>query len=343
MAVVQPMGNTWCAGDTATLRDPCMLETIPKKNGRKVVSHFFGRNKAETKDITAGSWLRFCRKHYQHAQYRDPKNFSIRQCNLVIAQLLRIRDSGKFEYVKLGLRLRSATDDTDEADTADPPTTPDNAKRVRADGTKMRKAPDLKEPGPLPDWLREQLSDHVTFDHMYKILRLLRFCLEQQAVKDNMPDIEILPVTAARDAQYERQRENQAKNAWRKHKTIAQVALELEEEEAKVKAASKTSGKTATPGRLILKLKTSVPTALHNGATPTPSTASGRFTPTLLSTHSNGPVEAGPNSNQPNKKRSREEMEEEIDLHLNQLELPTSYKVRKRSHSCARISALPFA
>lgn len=40
---------------------------------RKVLSHFFGRNKTETKRMPKSAWLRVCRKHYQRKRYRGSR------------------------------------------------------------------------------------------------------------------------------------------------------------------------------------------------------------------------------------------------------------------------------
>ena len=38
---------------------------------RKVVSHFFGRNKKCTRQLPDESWVKYCRKHYQRLRYRS--------------------------------------------------------------------------------------------------------------------------------------------------------------------------------------------------------------------------------------------------------------------------------
>jgi len=44
-----------------------------EKNIRKSVSHFFGRNKGCTKNITKDMWVLYCRKHYQRGRYNGQK------------------------------------------------------------------------------------------------------------------------------------------------------------------------------------------------------------------------------------------------------------------------------
>lgn len=150
------------------------------------------------------------------------------QCYLVIEQLKIIQKTGKFLYVKLALRLRS---DDEESPTASSKKNRNKSseptERVRPDGTPMRKKPKLKEPAPLPDWLRAQLRDHVTFEHMMRILQVLHHELEKSG--GEMPDIEILPITKERDQMIRRKRENQRKAEEKKMRLLEDVKREREQ------------------------------------------------------------------------------------------------------------------
>lgn len=54
-----------CAGEPQACRG--------EQNIRKSVSHFFGRNKSCTKNITKDMWVLYCRKHYQRGRYNAQK------------------------------------------------------------------------------------------------------------------------------------------------------------------------------------------------------------------------------------------------------------------------------
>ena len=61
---------------------------------RKVVSHFFGRNKLATRKIPKNLWVYFCRKHYQRSRYRNPRGFACLQIQLVQTQIGNLRRWG---------------------------------------------------------------------------------------------------------------------------------------------------------------------------------------------------------------------------------------------------------
>ena len=54
---------------------------------RKVISHFFGRNKICTLLFPQCAWLWCCRKHYQRCRYRDKENTEVTQMDYVVRQL----------------------------------------------------------------------------------------------------------------------------------------------------------------------------------------------------------------------------------------------------------------
>lgn len=62
---------------------------------RKAISHILGRNKLCTRQIPREIWVHFCRKHYQRSRYRNPKEYSKLQCDLVQKQIRRIHEWSK--------------------------------------------------------------------------------------------------------------------------------------------------------------------------------------------------------------------------------------------------------
>ncbi|RPA81071.1 hypothetical protein BJ508DRAFT_116372 [Ascobolus immersus RN42] len=71
---------------------------------RKVVSHVFGRNKAETRAIPQNVWVYYCRKHYQRSRYRNPNGFAVLQCELVRRQIDRLITWGGVENWSVKVR-----------------------------------------------------------------------------------------------------------------------------------------------------------------------------------------------------------------------------------------------
>ncbi|KAL6721466.1 hypothetical protein ACLMJK_000569 [Lecanora helva] len=59
------------------------------KDYRKVVSHFFGRNKKCTQNLPKDAWIVWCRKHYQRYKYRaeEDGNWHLRQLEQIRDQL----------------------------------------------------------------------------------------------------------------------------------------------------------------------------------------------------------------------------------------------------------------
>ena len=294
-------GNPWCVGDAVTFGEPCQLETIPKSDARKCISHFFGRNKAETRDVQDEYWFRFCRKHYQHALYRDPDRYGLNQCKLVMRQLEVIQQSGQFLYVKLGLRLRSVEDQAQSL-------SPDDAAapRVRLDGSAKRKKPDMKPPAAVPEWLRPQLSEWVSFDQMRKILKCLHYFLNKDG--GEMPDIEILPVTAERHEQQERKRCQAAKRQHNRRESFRRLVLEREEERDSP-AAIEPPTKASTTALLAVDVNTAVQAPLSSGTTGTPSSATSLATVGDMNLKSSTLSEADAVSTKLSTKRSRENYE----------------------------------
>ncbi|RKU45692.1 hypothetical protein DL546_006558 [Coniochaeta pulveracea] len=69
----------------------CMIEEgcDDERHFRKVISHFFGRNKTCTRTIPEHVWCHFCRKHYQRNHYQN-KHFGRLSIELVIRQVIYV-------------------------------------------------------------------------------------------------------------------------------------------------------------------------------------------------------------------------------------------------------------
>jgi hypothetical protein len=75
---------------------------------RKVFSHLFGRNKAETRGIPKHCWIRWCRKHYQRFTYRESLagNWHKHLLRLVREQLDRLEDQTDIQSWRIALRKK---------------------------------------------------------------------------------------------------------------------------------------------------------------------------------------------------------------------------------------------
>lgn len=74
---------------------------------RKVVSHFFGRNKKCTRCIPAWVWIHLCRQHYQRMRYRSNKDFSAIQMDFIIDTLHNLARWDGVLDVEITLRKRA--------------------------------------------------------------------------------------------------------------------------------------------------------------------------------------------------------------------------------------------
>jgi hypothetical protein len=76
---------------------------------RRVVSHYFGRNKGCTRAIPDNIIPVFCRKHYQRARYRQAdEDFTEMQMNLISLAVANMKELGTIVNFDLKLRKRAA-------------------------------------------------------------------------------------------------------------------------------------------------------------------------------------------------------------------------------------------
>ncbi|KAL9116278.1 MAG: hypothetical protein Q9187_007199 [Circinaria calcarea] len=86
-----------------TFSEGCMLES----EDRKVVSHYFGRNKLCTLGVPDHIWAPYCRKHYQRTRYRNVGNYVDIQMDLVKTTLKRMKKWGGVADFEFTLRLQA--------------------------------------------------------------------------------------------------------------------------------------------------------------------------------------------------------------------------------------------
>ena len=102
------------AGSKCTYMDNCKLESPD----RRVISHFFGRNKKETRAMPDECWVTYCRQHYQRCRYRMPAAaFAALQMDLVWQTVEKLEAWGGICSWEIAMRKR-ALDDIAKEDAA---------------------------------------------------------------------------------------------------------------------------------------------------------------------------------------------------------------------------------
>jgi hypothetical protein len=82
----------------------CTLPAPP----RRIVSHYFGRNKKETRAIPESVWVFYCRQHYQRAKYRQRTHvYAQTQMRLVRQTVENLQAWGGVTDFAINLRKRA--------------------------------------------------------------------------------------------------------------------------------------------------------------------------------------------------------------------------------------------
>ncbi|KAJ5621484.1 hypothetical protein N7528_006267 [Penicillium herquei] len=211
---------------------PCSMTPSPDgMHYRKVVSHFFGRNKASTKLFPEFIWVHYCRKHYQRARYRADL-WPFTQCELVLESLARMEEWGGVEDFQLTLRRRELKRVAGEEEAAG-----DGQLSVGVGGgeesggegegeggegvegsptpaERHRRHP-VAQVAPVPEWLRQSAARNMSFGDIRRIVGQITGHMQQVAAAEQaereavagpesrpqriletrvrFPDIEILP------------------------------------------------------------------------------------------------------------------------------------------------------
>ena len=148
---------------------------------RKVISHFFGRNKKCTRAIPENVWAMFCRRHYQRSRYRNVHNFGSVQMDLIRKTVENLEDWGGIAHFELTLRKRTlmAIKHEDEHDQeVEDSTTNDSPSAPKA----LRCA---------DRWLITYLGKKKSFDDVYDFVDVVQEHIQQN--KSKLPEFEILP------------------------------------------------------------------------------------------------------------------------------------------------------
>lgn len=149
----------------------CLTRSPP----RKVISHYFGRNKSQTKAIQKKHWVMMCRKHYQRASYRD---------------------SHKFHLLKYGLIQRFLENCTEIEEIEDW-----TIQWMKGRQTRIREfamsSPSERERNPLPekdvgwDHLDALMGTGRTLEDVQDFVRTMGIRIQHEEAQ--IPDVEMLP------------------------------------------------------------------------------------------------------------------------------------------------------
>ena len=150
---------------------------------RKVISHFFGRNKKCTRAIPENVWAMFCRRHYQRSRYRNVHNFGSVQMDLIRKTVENLEDWGEVAHFELTLRKRTmmAIKCEDEYN--------QKVEDSRADDRHTPPAP--KASRCADRWLFAYLGKRKSFDDVYDFVDVVQEHITQNKCK--LPEFEILP------------------------------------------------------------------------------------------------------------------------------------------------------
>lgn len=177
---------------------PCHMGPSPDgMHFRKVVSHFFGRNKASTKLFPDAVWVHYCRKHYQRARYRADQ-WPFTQCELLLESLSRMEQWDGVESFEIILRRReilrvSGEEHSGGSSQAGPSRAARGSRTKSSTRTKTKKpstARGLTMGGrklpraviaPVPEWLRDRVGRGKSFQEIRDIVnRTYQYIVEKR-------------------------------------------------------------------------------------------------------------------------------------------------------------------
>ncbi|KAF8417813.1 hypothetical protein BGX38DRAFT_1109278, partial [Terfezia claveryi] len=164
---------------------------------RKVVSHFFGRNKLATRKIPKHLWVYFCRKHYQRSRYRNPRGFACLQIQLVQTQIGNLRRwGGVIDWtVKVRRREEMRSRTSTGANQGS-----ESASHIDGDGEAVGEPMAVRAVtrrrasgagGTIPTHYLQYVGEHKTMDEVTALVEAIQQDMESNG--GTFPDLELLP------------------------------------------------------------------------------------------------------------------------------------------------------
>ncbi|KAI5788892.1 hypothetical protein DFH27DRAFT_614485 [Peziza echinospora] len=156
---------------------------------RKVVSHFFGRNKLATRKIPKHLWVYFCRKHYQRSRYRNPRGFATLQIQLVETQIGNLRQWGG--VVDWTVKVRRREEIRSKNGNVSMHANDGNGDDDES-GMGQRRGSGIG--GSIPSHYLKYVGDKKTMDEVIALVGAIRHDMEVN--NSTFPDLELLPNVA---------------------------------------------------------------------------------------------------------------------------------------------------
>lgn len=156
---------------------------------RKVVSHIFGRNKAETRAIPKNVWVYYCRKHYQRSRYRNPKGFAVLQCELVRRQIARLQAWDGVQSWSVKVRQPKAGKKPEASPLADGSN--EDADSEIAEESQGLETADSGSTAEGREWLTRYEGENRTMEEIKLLIEDIERNVDMSG--GTFPDVELLP------------------------------------------------------------------------------------------------------------------------------------------------------
>lgn len=133
--------------------DKCDLEAPL----RRIVSHYFGRNKKETRAIPDSVWIFYCRQHYQRNKYRQRTHkYAETQMQLVRQTVENLEIWGGVIDFSINLRKRAALE---------------VGGKSKSGATSASSSPPTTSSVANSNWLVEFTGSHKSFGEVYDVIQ----------------------------------------------------------------------------------------------------------------------------------------------------------------------------
>ena len=151
---------------------------------RRIVSHYFGRNKKETRAIPDKMWVFYCRQHYQRSKYRQKSwDFAKTQMELVKATVRNLEEWGEVVDFTINLRKR-AVEQLQKEDAY--------VRLVQDAHTRSAQPPQSTYMSPCPErWLAPYVGQYKSFAEVYQFIDLVAAHAEQHRCR--AAEFELVP------------------------------------------------------------------------------------------------------------------------------------------------------